>query len=266
MGRLILCYAKKANNPYFVKTMNLNLYTLEELCYFLYDNLYWIDETVINDELSDWILKELQLIELNEELKLNRGSVKNFVMIILKYAGYVSTKDMDDAGKLLLELDEQSDVDKILGRAGHLLQCRLYMEAILEYKKLSSVKDSKQSEKIYNNMGVAYAGLFLHKEAAKCFQHAYMINKDPVIYKHFTYAVAMLSKEEMLLFEENLSSDYKEVFQIAMKDAINEKENKKLNQLKAVLDYKDNNQIAEYYKRLDSLLSEWKKEYMNYMG
>lgn len=266
MGRLILCYAKKANKPYFVKTMNLNLYTLEELCYFLYDNLYWIDETVINNELSDWILKELQLIELNEELKLNRGSVKNFVMIILKYAGYVSTKDMDDAGRLLLELDEQSDVDKTLGRAEHLLQCRLYMEAILEYKQLSSVKDSKQLEKIYNNMGVAYAGLFLYKEAAKCFQHAYMINKAPVIYKHFTYAVAMLSKEEMLLFEENLSSDYKEVFHIAMQDAINEKENKKLNQLKAVLDYKDNNQIAEYYKRLDSLLSEWKKEYMNYMG
>lgn len=266
MGRLILCYAKKANKPYFVKTMNLNLYTLEELCYFLYDNLYWIDETVVNDELSDWILKELQLTELNEELILNRGSVKNFIMIILKYAGYISAEDMDDAGKLLVELDEQSDFDKILGRGGHLLQFKLYMDAILEYKKLTKVDDHNQMEKIYNNMGVAYAGLFLFKEAAKCFQKAYQLNKDPVIYRHFVYAAAMASEEDIPEFQENLKNDYKEVFQTDMQSALKVKENKKLSQLEAVLNYKNDNQIAEYYKGLDSLLNEWKKEYMNYMG
>jgi|GEM_PF-5182701 len=262
MGRLILCHTKKADKPYFVKAMNLNLYTLEELCYFLYDNLFWIDETIVNDELSEWMIKELQLTELKESLAASRGSVKNFVMLILRYADYVSQDDMEDANRLLGKLGEQSDFDNTLGRALHFLQCKLYVEAILEYKKLAECNENDQQEKIYNNMGVAYTGLFQYKEAAKCFQKAYKQNKDKIIYKHFIYAVAMLSKDDALEFQEDLQQDYVSVYHSDMQKALKEQENKKLGQLNEVLHYKEDNQIAKYYKGLDHLLNEWKKEYI----
>lgn len=264
MGRLILCHTKKAEKPYFVKAMNLNLYTLEELCYFLYDNLFWIDETVVNDELSEWIIKELQLTELKESLAASRGSVKNFVMLILRYADYVSQDDMEDASRLLGQLGEQSDFDKTLGRALHFLQCKLYVEAILEYKKLAESNENEQLERIYNNMGVAYAGLFQYKGAAKCFQKAYKQNKDQIIYKHFLYAVAMLPKEDILEFQEDLQQDYAVIYHSDMQKALKEHENKKLNQLNEVLHYKEDNQIAKYYKGLDHLLNDWKKEYIKF--
>lgn len=264
MGRLILCHTKKAEKPYFVKAMNLNLYTLEELCYFLYDNLFWIDETIINDELSEWIIKELQLTELKDSLEASRGSLKSFVMLILRYAGYVSQDNMEDANRLLGQLGEQSDFDKTLGRALHFLQCKLYVEAILEYKKLAENNENEQIDKIYNNMGVAYAGLFQYKEAARCFQKAYKQNKDPIIYKHFLYAVAMLPKEDTLEFQEDLQEDYVSLYQSDMQRALKEQENKKLSQLNEVLHYKEDNQIAKYYKGLENLLSDWKKEYIKF--
>lgn len=264
MGRLILCHTKKAERPYFVKAMNLNLYTLEELCYFLYDNLSWIDETIVNDELSDWIIRELQLIELKDSLESSRGSIKNFIMLILKYADYVSKDDMEDANRLLGQLGEQSDFDKTLGRALHFLQCKLYVEAILEYKKLTESSEKNQLEKIYNNMGVAYAGLFQYKEAAKCFQKAYSENKDPIIYKHFIYAVSMLAKEDTKDFQDELQQEDVSVYHSDMQKALKEQENKKLNQLNEVLHYKDDGQIAKYYKGLDCLLNDWKKEYIKF--
>lgn len=264
MGRLILCYEKKAEKPYYVKTMNLHLYTLEELCYFLYDNLYWLDETVVNDELSDWIVTQLELKDLEQSLATNRGNLQQYVLLILNYAGYNSGEDMVDANNRLLERNEQSEFEKSLGRALHFLQCKLYMEAIMEYKKLLDGNEENQLDKIYNNMGNAYAGLFVFKEAAKCFHQAYQISKDETIFHNMIYAAAMANKEEIDEFIGELPSDYKQVYQRELERVRKEWDNKKLNQLNEVLLHKSSKQIAQYYKGLENLLNDWKKEYIHY--
>ena len=48
MSGYILCQTKKADKPFFVESINTNIYSLEELCYFLYHNLYLVDSSVIN--------------------------------------------------------------------------------------------------------------------------------------------------------------------------------------------------------------------------
>ena len=35
MSGYILCQTKKADKPFFVESINTNIYSLEELCYFL---------------------------------------------------------------------------------------------------------------------------------------------------------------------------------------------------------------------------------------
>lgn len=266
MGRILLCHGKKADKPYYIKSINMNLYTLEELCYFFYDNLNWIDESIINDELTKWIIEELSLNELKDSLEANRGNIKNYIMLILRFADYISQADMDKANEILGELETQSDFDKTMARAWHFLGCKLYVDAILEYKKLLDVKEKEHLEKVYNNMGVAYAGLFMYKEAAGCFKKAYEVNCNDSIYKQFLYALAMASDEEIVEFQGDLPSDYKEVFKKDLQSALKDHENRKLSQLEEVLTYKSKNQIGEYYKGLDCLLNDWKKEYINYTG
>ena len=60
MGSLILCHKKHARQPYVIARGHIRIYTLEELCYFICNNLYLIDYTLINRQLCEWIRTELQ--------------------------------------------------------------------------------------------------------------------------------------------------------------------------------------------------------------
>ena len=55
MGSLILCHKKKAKHPYEISRIHTRISTLEELCYYLCNNLYLIDYTIMNEQLCRWI-------------------------------------------------------------------------------------------------------------------------------------------------------------------------------------------------------------------
>ena len=69
MSSLILCNKKRAKQPYEVSRIHCRIYTLEELCYYLSNNLYLIDYTIVNERLCDWIEAELGLLRLAEQLR-----------------------------------------------------------------------------------------------------------------------------------------------------------------------------------------------------
>ena len=54
MGSLILCHSKRAKRPYEISRVHMRIYTIEELCYYLCNNLYLIDYTIMNRRLCDW--------------------------------------------------------------------------------------------------------------------------------------------------------------------------------------------------------------------
>ena len=51
MSGYILCQTKKAKIPYYIENISTNVYSLEELCYYFYHNLYLVDETILNENL-----------------------------------------------------------------------------------------------------------------------------------------------------------------------------------------------------------------------
>ena len=67
----ILCQTKTADSPYFIENISTNIYTLEELCYYLFHNLYLIDDTVMNERLCLWLQDELNLPGLAARLRAN---------------------------------------------------------------------------------------------------------------------------------------------------------------------------------------------------
>ena len=73
MSGYILCQTKRAELPYFVENISTNIYSLEELCYYLYHNLYLIDETIMNEELCRWIQEELELPGLAAKIRSKLG-------------------------------------------------------------------------------------------------------------------------------------------------------------------------------------------------
>ena len=61
MGSLILCHKKRAKQPYEITRVHIRVYTIEELCYYVCNNLYLIDHTIMNPQLCQWIRTELSL-------------------------------------------------------------------------------------------------------------------------------------------------------------------------------------------------------------
>ena len=58
MGSYILCQVRRAENPFFIDSVSLNIYSIEELCYFICRNLPLLDETVLNESLAAWLKEE----------------------------------------------------------------------------------------------------------------------------------------------------------------------------------------------------------------
>ena len=47
MGSYILCQVKRASMPYYIENISTNIYSIEELCYYFYHNIYLLDETIL---------------------------------------------------------------------------------------------------------------------------------------------------------------------------------------------------------------------------
>ena len=56
-----LCLLGQAKTPYFIENIRTNIYSLEELCFYLYNNVCLIDDSIINEGLCDWLRDELGL-------------------------------------------------------------------------------------------------------------------------------------------------------------------------------------------------------------
>ncbi len=64
MGELLLCSHGLASVPYYVESIALNVYSLEELCYFLKENIDLIEPSFMDRELAGWVETELHMPDL----------------------------------------------------------------------------------------------------------------------------------------------------------------------------------------------------------
>ena len=97
MGNLILCHDRHAAHPYEISRIHCRIFTIEELCYYLCNNLYLIDYTIMNEPLCTWLEEEIGMKELAEQLRdlmRMRGSVENFVLTILKASKIYKESEM----------------------------------------------------------------------------------------------------------------------------------------------------------------------------
>ena len=57
----LLCTSGLAKHPYVIPSLNLRIYSGEELSYFIYHNLTLIEENFLNEDLIHFVANELKL-------------------------------------------------------------------------------------------------------------------------------------------------------------------------------------------------------------
>ena len=112
MSGYILCQVKRAKNPYYISNISTNIYSIEELCYYLYHNIYLLDETIINEQLLVWMKEELHLRRLYQRLYVLLEEKKNigeFILPIFKEINYLSHDQFREMNERLKRFEEQPE-------------------------------------------------------------------------------------------------------------------------------------------------------------
>ncbi len=196
MGSLVLCHDKHAAHPYEISRIHCKIFTIEELCYYLCNNLYLIDYTIMNEQLCTWLEEELGMKELagmlRDEIRL-RSSVEKFVLTILKYSRIYREPEMIRIQNVLERLKNQKDIERQKYKGDNLLESGEIEEAIIVYQAILNQEkdetvDAKFYGRIYAGLGAAYGRLFLYEESAKMYDRAYQICEDKALLKPYLYA------------------------------------------------------------------------------
>ena len=204
MGSLILCHKKRARQFFVIARVHMEIYTIEELCYYICNNLYLIDYTIINQQLCDWIGRELDMEELSEHLReeLRKNcSMEQFILTILRESTIYAQSDINRIQNILERLQNQKDVERKKHKADSLMQSKEYESAVLVYQSIihgerDDSVDKTFYGKVYACLGAAYGRLFLYEEAARMYEQAYAICEDADMLKAYLYCCSRALPEQ----------------------------------------------------------------------
>lgn len=204
MSGLIFCRFKRAAKPYYLESAKQNIYSVEELCYFLQDNIYLLDESIMTAEFCDWLEREVGAVELSEKLRRlieEKKGFRVFCMQMIMDSGYFSKNEMQFLGMKLQKMDHQSNYENRKVKADQLMEKKKYLAAISEYRNLllhatSSPSDVRVSGDIWHNMGTAYANMLCFERAVSCYEQAYELSHRVDSLKAASQAICFLEDGE----------------------------------------------------------------------
>ncbi|MGN8772684.1 hypothetical protein [Candidatus Weimeria sp. HCP3S3_B5] len=181
MGELILCRQPMAATPFYIENASLNIYSLEELCYYIYHNTETLDPMLISDELLDWIDQELSFTALSERLRTQKRSGMPFhvqIETILSSCGYLTPAEIRDTVHDIMLFMELSPEEKKKRIADQLLKKGRIRRAILNYQEILKIPGISRGfyGDVCHNIGYAYARAFLFREASEYYRMAYERN------------------------------------------------------------------------------------------
>lgn len=211
-----LCLLPQAKKPYYIENIRMNIYSLEELCFYLYNNACLIDESLLNERLLDWLRDELGLTRLYRQLydQLEKKDGIGFLVLpIFREAGYLTTSAMREYQEQLQKLEVQSADMKQKLRGDYLVKERMYGRAVSEYREILKRKNPGKLgvqfyAAIWNNLGAAYAGMLDFRRAADCFLEAYHLTRTKETFRKYISTLPLfLSKEDYQKQLEELKAD-----------------------------------------------------------
>lgn len=208
MGAVLICSQEQAKTPYYIESMGIRLYSMEELAYFLYQNIYLVDKRMLGVRLWDWIRTEIGNPDLAERLKKGAeagSSLQNMVLTILRNVDYYTQEELNQLSSKMKILNTYQEQERLKLRADEYFINGNYQAAVYEYEKILNIRQSDRLgvefyAHVWNNLGVCCSRLFLFGRAARAFRTSYQYQRDPDVLKEYVCAMRLgLSEED---FEE----------------------------------------------------------------
>ncbi|NLK27890.1 MAG: hypothetical protein GX306_06060 [Clostridiales bacterium] len=269
MGKLILCCGARTNRPYVFPLTGTRIYSIEELCYYLYHHVYLIEESIFSDSLLDWIGTELKLSERSRKLKAlkaQKADLKTLVTAVLCSCDYYKEEEIKGLIKKLDGIIGLPPIKRNVIKANEFLKNHQYKEAAYEYERiLNSSQASELTPEDYGDILHNFAVAIAHnkgvKEASELFRQAYEHNHREESLKQYLYSIRLIGDGDF----DDLAKEYL-VDDILKEDIINEinrlrdeaKSSDSMMDIQRLKRCKAEGRITEYYKISDEVIERWK--------
>lgn len=273
MGKIIVCNTKTAQNPYTFLNTKVSVYSYEELCYYLYNNMVLVGEEDVSARLSAWIRKEIDLTELADKIDTlldKHAFVQDIMVEILVYGGYYSSEEVRQFMAECQKLRTLKSYEVEKQRADGYLRYKHYIKAGAIYDEIICYLEKEKQEdeflgNVYHNKAVALAGNLQLDEAKNCFIKAYSLNKnEESLIEYFcvlavTVDTATLEKE---IKKRGLPANFLEDLMSEVGDSKEDvRELPIYNKVQKAVYNRLHGHIEDYDRRMDTILSELKDEF-----
>ena len=150
MSGYILCQVKRAKLPYYIENISTNIYSIEELCFYFYHNIYLLDSTILNEELCFWIRDQLGLkklaYNLYKHLDDDDMKVGDFILPVFKEINYLSLEEFRKLNQQIQQLAKEPEVLRQKRKGDYLMEHGIDRERlILEERSTSTTENLKFS-------------------------------------------------------------------------------------------------------------------------
>lgn len=270
-NRVLMCTGSIAKTPYYFDKVFVNVYSIEELCYVMYENAFLLDRDIVNFKLVEWIDKECELKQLAKELytMVNQGVMTvSFVGTILEYVGYYGPDEIAKVEEILKSNVTMSVYEKWKSKADFLFENRHFVLALAEYEHVLNNLPEDETElmsRIYNNMGVTYMTLYLYESAVECFKHSYEIDGNETAYGHLLKVKRLqLDEDEYIRFIAEKEGAYVPGVSIESElEKIKQEfdESEEATAMKALFELKSQRDVSQYYDEIGKMTEQLKRDY-----
>lgn len=221
MSKVYLCKGVYAKTPFYVEKQSLNLYSFEEVCYYIKENTCLLDKSIMTPAFIRFLGGECEVEEIERELKTvlhRKKSLSDFCECILRADGNTEVEELEGILENISKSESLDVYEKRKSNADYFVRKKKFFRAMLEYRRLLEETEKKEvvlRSEIIHNMGVIYANMFFYMQAKEFFLQAYEMNGREESLTYYLAAAKMsLDQEayEVLLAEKPIHMElHKEV-------------------------------------------------------
>lgn len=276
-SEMYLCLGALSTTPYFLSGLGVNIYSMDELCYYLCVNAYILDNDLIDVRLCDYMRDNLDMAPLAAKLRkmIKEGkTLGEMVTTILIDTKYCNDEEIARIKQVLVDNASLSFAAKRKVRGDNLLCANKYPRAIEEYQYVLSVLNKEDEPELYSsilhNVGCAYALMFLLDKAADYFKQAYEIDESRESLVLYLVCLRLTAKKEEYDrivvkngYDERIALEAVRIMTSARES---EADTPYADAMNDILELRDSGRVSEFYAALDVALEEWKQEYRRTMS
>ncbi|MGN0152920.1 MAG: hypothetical protein ACI4A3_00600 [Lachnospiraceae bacterium] len=272
MGRVILCETTPATTSYIFPNTKIEVFSYEELCFYIYNNIALISEEYIGVLMFNWIEDELKLPELADTLRAvkekDTTDLTDLLTTILTYKEYYTIPEIKE---FILQMERMKGLTppqfrKLQGDG--FLRYHKYLKAAAIYDEILDQYPDIQNEKllggIYHNRAIALANNFELKEAMDSYLKAYELTGNTgSIYEYLLLMATVKERADIEVLAKYYDVEYMvDKIYNAIEDAEADVTGSPIyhRMEKAMYHYEKNN-LTDFNQRMDTVIERLKAEF-----